>query len=55
MYLDYPTKPLCDAVAQAQRYGLIDLARIEKMVLRRIAGDFFRIPGFENNEDDEHG
>ncbi|MCB9759553.1 MAG: IS21 family transposase [Alphaproteobacteria bacterium] len=44
MFLDYPTQPLDDAVAEALRYGLIDLTRIERMVLRRLAGAFFRLP-----------
>ena len=42
-YLDYPTEALCKAVARALEYGLTDLDRIEKMTLRNIAGDFFRL------------
>jgi len=44
MYLDYPTGPLVAAIKTALDYGLIDLGRIEKMVLKTIAGDFFRLP-----------
>jgi len=44
LYLDYPTAPLCEALGEALDYGLLDLGRIEQMVLRRIAGDFFRLP-----------
>ena len=44
MYLEYPTAPLCEAVQAALAYDLIDLGRIERMALERIAGDFFRIP-----------
>lgn len=42
--LDYPTDVLIQAVGDAQRYGLNDLSRIEGMILRRLAGDFFRLP-----------
>lgn len=44
MFLDYPTAPLVTAVAAAVEYGLIDLERVEKLVLRRIATEFFRKP-----------
>jgi len=44
MYLDYPTDELQRTVADALRYGLMNLERIERMVLHNIAGDFFRIP-----------
>ncbi len=44
MFLDYPTDTLRMVVAEALRYGLLDLKRIERMVLRNIAGDFFKLP-----------
>jgi hypothetical protein len=44
MFLDYPTEPLVSAVRSALEYGLLDLERIESLVLRRISGDFFRQP-----------
>jgi hypothetical protein len=44
MYMDYPTDTLAAAVHTALAYGLADLDRIERMVLGRIAGDFFRLP-----------
>lgn len=53
MYLDYPTEPLCAAVSEAMRYGLIDLERIETMVLRRVAGDFFRLDVSNDKEEDD--
>jgi hypothetical protein len=31
-------------VKVALEYGLMDLKRLENMVLRRIAGDFFHLP-----------
>jgi len=44
LYLDYPTEPLVRAVARALDHGLTDLCRIETIVLRNVAGDFFRLP-----------
>lgn len=44
MYLDYPTEVLEQTVSEALNYDLLDLERIERMVLRNIAGNFFRLP-----------
>ena len=44
MYLDYPTDVLIDAVTDALAFDLHDLERIEQMVLRRIRGEYFRLP-----------
>lgn len=44
LYLDYPTASLVAATRQAVTYGLCDLGRLESMVLRAVAGDFFRLP-----------
>lgn len=41
---DYPRAPLEKAVATALQYGLCDLDRLERLVLREIASDFFLIP-----------
>ena len=38
---EYPREPLVAAVAQAARYGLYDLDRLERMILRRVQRDFF--------------
>lgn len=51
LWTDYPTEALRGAVSVALAHGLIDLGRIERMVLRRIAGDFFRLP--TDDEDDD--
>ena len=50
MWLDYPQEPLDAALALALAHGLFDLERIESLVLRHVAGDFFRLP---TNTDDE--
>lgn len=52
LYLDYPEGPLCRALRASLEYGLTDLARIEQMVLKTIAGDFFRLPQNEENDDE---
>ncbi len=44
---------LVEAVRDALRYGLVDLARIERMTLRRVRGDFFRLPVPDDEEDDD--
>ena len=41
MVRDYPRAPLLAAVKQAAHYGLYDLDRLERMVLRRVAHDYF--------------
>ena len=41
---DYPRAPLRAAIATATRYGLYDLERVERMLLRMLARDFFRVP-----------
>jgi hypothetical protein len=41
MVQEYPRRPLRDALLEALRYGMADLDRLERMVLRRIARDFF--------------
>lgn len=51
MLRDYPRAPLLDAVRVAGDHGLFDLDRLERMVLVRIARDFF--PGDGNPEDGE--
>lgn len=48
LFLDYPTAPLRQVVAEALRYGLTDLERLERMLLRTLSGDFFRLPPVED-------
>ena len=43
MWLDYPAEPLRRALAVALEHGLFDLERVERLVLRHIAGDFFQL------------
>ena len=39
----YPEEAFNAACEQALRYGLFDLTRLERLILERVAGDFFRI------------
>ncbi len=41
MVREYPRAPLLDAVRSAHAHGLFDLDRLDRMVLQRIARDFF--------------
>ena len=41
MVREYPRAPLLAAVAEAARYGLYDLDRVERMILRQVARDYF--------------
>jgi hypothetical protein len=41
MLQEYPREPFLSALAEAERYGLFDLERLEKIILRRIAEEYF--------------
>lgn len=38
---EYPRQPLLGAVREAAHYGLYDLDRVERMILRRVAHEYF--------------
>ena len=38
---EYPRQPLLSAVREASHYGLYDLDRLERMILRRVAREYF--------------
>ena len=48
---EYPREPLVAAVREAARYGLYDLDRLERMILRRVARDYFLVDGSEPHDD----
>lgn len=48
MVREYPRQPLLQAVEEAARYGLYDLDRLERMVVRRVARDYFLL---DDNQD----
>jgi hypothetical protein len=47
---EYPREALLGAVEEAARYGLYDLDRLERMILRRVARDYFQLE--EGSQDD---
>ena len=54
MARDYPEAPFLAAVIRAEQYGLFDLDRLERMVLKQIATDYFVLP-VEEKGDEEKG
>jgi transposase len=46
----YPREPFLAAVEQALKFGLFDLTRLEHLVLRHVAGDFFAL-GSDDDDD----
>src|SRR5665811_1565292 len=47
---EYPREPLLGAVREAGRYGLYDLDRLERMILRRVTREYFLLEG-ESGDD----
>jgi hypothetical protein len=41
MLREYPREPFLAAITEAAQYGLYDLDRVERMILRRVRRDFF--------------
>src|SRR5438552_7461949 len=50
---EYPRQPVLSAVAEAARYGLFDLDRLERMILRRIARDYFLLDEWKGTPDQD--
>jgi len=46
----YPDGPFITAIEQALRYGLFDLGRLEDLILKQIAGDFFALGVGEDDD-----
>jgi len=42
---EYPREPFLAALDEAARYGLYDLDRVERMILRRVAREYFLLEG----------
>jgi hypothetical protein len=53
MLCDYPRAPFLAAVATALEYGLFDLERLERLVLRHVGRDYFVLPSQDDPEDDD--
>ena len=43
MAREYPRQPFLSAVTEAAHYGLYDLNRLERMILRRVASEYFQL------------
>lgn len=56
MLRDYPREPLLTALQRADEYGLYDLDRVERLILRQIAHDYFVLPTKrrEGQDDEEN-
>jgi hypothetical protein len=50
---EYPKEAVGQAVATALQYGLFDLDRLERLILRTIAKDYFVLPGGSDTDDDD--
>jgi hypothetical protein len=48
---EYPRQPLLAAVGEAARYGLYDLDRLERMILRRVAREYFLLKDGKQGDD----
>jgi len=46
----YPAAPFLAAIEQALQFGLFDLARLETLILRQVAGDFFNLDGATDDD-----
>lgn len=52
LWSEYPTDAVERAIGIALAHGLLDLQRLERIVLREVAGDFFRLPVEPEEKDD---
>jgi hypothetical protein len=53
MRRDYPTAPLAAAIETAAHYGLYDLDRLERMILRNVATAYFIVPADRDDPEQE--
>jgi hypothetical protein len=50
---DYPREAIDVAVALATKYGLCDMSRLERMILKAVAHEYFLIPGDSDGEESQ--
>ena len=53
MVREYPREAVLGAVSEAAHYGLYDLKRLERMILRRVAADYFVLGAPQEEDDDD--
>ena len=46
----YPSGPFLAAIDQALRFGMFDLQRLETLILKHVAGDFFNLDGTTDDD-----
>jgi hypothetical protein len=46
----YPSGPFLAAIEQALQYGLFDLGRLEALILKQVAGDFFALDAGDDGD-----
>jgi hypothetical protein len=51
MVEEYPRDALTQALREAAQYGLYDLERVERMVLKNVRSDFFRLKDESGSEE----
>ena len=47
---EYPRQPLLAAAREAAHYGLYDLDRLERMILRRVTREYFLLDGPQEDD-----
>ena len=47
----YPSGPFLAAIEQALQFGLFDLGRLEKLILKQVIGDFFSLDAGADDDD----
>jgi hypothetical protein len=50
---DYPREAFLAAIGRAEQFGLYDLDRVERLVLKQIAHDYFVLPADSQDGDDD--
>jgi transposase len=46
----YPAEPFLAAISQALNFGLFDLGRLEALILKKVAGDFFNLDPMDDDD-----
>jgi hypothetical protein len=54
MRRDYPRDAFLSAVRDAAHYGMFELDRLERMVLRNVAAEYFVVPPGRDTDNEEH-
>lgn len=55
LYIDHPTEAVVEAVRRANAFGLTDIGRIERLILKATGEVFFRLPDPTDDEGHDDG